>query len=175
MKRIKTRSFRKVKQYEKDKTKISYEIVPKGKNKLLIIILMDSGGAVMKWLNPRINKFSINENTYFTEKGGVYATKNYVFVSVYIEGCSLPINHTLLPKKIEKKIFVNPDTDKTEEIDITYIANLNFDSKIADICLNRHLADSFTKPPKDVRGVITLLLLIVAVLVGLVGVGLQVA
>lgn len=155
-----------------EKLNIQFEVVPKGKGKILVLVLTDSGGVIFKWISPRTTTFRINQNTYFAEKSGVYVSKNNVLVSIYVEGCSLPINHSLLHTEMEQRTYLDPITKQEVSIDVPIIAELKFDSRIVDICLNRGLADEFTKPVKDVRGVVTLILLCICVIVGLVNAGL---
>jgi len=159
----------KIRRYKQDNDKS--EVVPKRKNKVLAIILRENKSTLWKWISYKANQFRVGKHTYFKEPSGMYLSKNKVLCSFYVEGVSVPINHTLLERKKEVKEIIDPNTGEKKFVSVDTISNLKFDSEVVDILLNRGLADEFTKVHLDARGLATIVLLILVVLLGLANLG----
>lgn len=141
-------------------------------NKILCIILLEGKGSKWVWINDDTERFSIHNNTYFIEDGGTYL-KNKIRFMIFLEGVSLPLHHGYLDKEVVTKTFVNKDTGESKNVDITKIKGLNFDSKVIDILLNKHLSDEFTKVHMDLPNMVIVILLAVSVILGLINIGLR--
>lgn len=147
-------SIAKIKRVRRSKDTVE----PLERSKLLAIILRRNKSTLWKWVSYKADRFTVDKNLYFREPSGVYLSSNKVLVSVYIEGISTPFSHDQVTQTMEERSFINPDTGKTETISIPVIEGLKIDSELADILFNRKLADEFTKVQLDAKGMFTLLL-----------------
>jgi hypothetical protein len=150
---------------DKEGTVTKYKVkelyaIPKPKNRLLAIILKNNKSTAWKWVDRSKEYFSHDQNTYFIDSSGTYLSSNRVLCSMYIEGISTPISHKNIVITEEIVEFENPITGEKEETTIRLINDLKIDSKVVDICLNRHLADEFTRTSLDKKGIAMFLLLI---------------
>lgn len=139
------------------------------KRRILAIVLTEGHGSRWVWLNENQDRFSIAENTYFKLDGGTYIRGSMRFM-IFMESVSLPIGHQYIQREEIEKTIVDRQTGEDKTITINKIKGLNFDSKIADILLNRHLADEFTKTHFDLPNLIIIILLIVTVVLGVLNI-----
>lgn len=140
-------------------------VFPAQKNKLLAIILRENKSSHWKWIDYDREFFRVGKHTYFKEPRGTYLSENKVLVAVYIEGICIPVSHKYIKKQKVKRPYVDPN-GKEIEIEVTVIEGMKFDSEIADMLLNRHLADEFLKNPADSGMIIIVVLLILSVIFG---------
>lgn len=145
------------------------------KGHILCIILHEGKGSTWYQLDEIYDRFSVNENTYFKVDDGTYQKDHRTRFMIYLEGISLPIHHGYIQREEVYKEIINPDTKEKKLFRIFKIKGLNFDSKVIDILLNRHLADEFTKNHLDLPNLVLLILVVVTLIVSVIGVGVQFA
>ena len=171
MRRIRIRKKDKVKGIEIEKL-TNKEFIKTKTGKILCIILHEGKGSTWYWLPDNQERFSINENTYFKVDNGTYL-KDTIRFMLFLEGISIPINHGYIEKEeIEKTIHDN-DTNTDKTIKINKIKGLNFDSKVIDILLNRHLADEFTKTHMDLPNLVIIILLVATLITSIVSIAVE--
>jgi len=144
------------------------------KRKLLCIILHEGKGSTWYWLDETKERFSVKGNTYFRTDEGTYV-KGLIRFIIYFEGVSLPIHHGYIEREVKEKIITDRETGKERKVKISLIKGLKYDSKIADILLNRHLADVFTKQHMDLPNMIIVILLSVTIIIGIINIALKFA
>ena len=152
------------------------EIVPKEpwhKGRFLAIICRRNKSCIWVWVLLNKHHFSIDGHTYIRDPKGIYISKNKILFSLYMEGISIPISHEQIKEKIVSVPYIDPISKEQRKMDITTVNELKFDSSIVDIFVNRHLADEFTRTYIDKTGMGVLLLLIVNIVVGIIGIGVQ--
>lgn len=66
----------------------------RAKNSILVIILRKNKSAVLCRVPMACKEFSIDGNTYFNVQSGSYLLPKNTIISVYLEGCVLPIEHS---------------------------------------------------------------------------------
>ena len=159
MKKIKIRKIKNIKQIENTKNT---------KNQILCIILKEGKGSKWIWLKEEEERFSLDGNTYFKLDSGTYI-KGITRLMVYLEGISTPIGHSNIEFEEKEIEIINKDTGKTEKTIIKKIKGLKFDSKIADIILNREIASEFTKQHMDLPNLIIIILLITGIISNIIG------
>lgn len=158
----------------KELNKIGKSGLKSRKRRILCIILHEGKGSTWYWLNETQELFSINENTYFKVDAGTYL-KDVVRFMIFLEGVSVPIHHGYIEREEITKEIEDKDTGKNKKYRFWKIKGLNFDSKVIDILLNRHLADEFTKQHMDVPNLVIIILLCVTLIIGFVNIGLHFA
>jgi len=147
--------------------KIRTVVEPKPKDKLLAVILKEGKSSYWKWVDFKQSRFKHSGNTYFIEPSGIYLSTNNILYSTYLEGVTMPISHSNLVVQTEEVKYNDPITKEEKTETISYIGNIKVDSKIANILLDRHLADEFTKEPMDTKGAAMFILLIGIVILGI--------
>ena len=175
-KHVKMRTYREVREFlDKDtgkKIRVHEAFAePKPRNKLLAIILKNNKSTIWKWVDRSKEFFSHDNNTYFVDSSGTYLSDNKVLCSTYVEGISTPISHKNIVITQEKIDYIDPMTGEEKTTTVSLINDLKIDSKIVDICLNRHLADEFNKTALDKKGLAIFLLLIANLIVGIGALG----
>jgi hypothetical protein len=155
-----------------DISKVSKRGLRLRKGKILCIILHEGKGSTWYQLDDQQDRFSVNQNTYFKVDDGTYV-KDTVRFMIYLEGISLPLHHGYIQREEIIKDVVDKDTGLTKKYKLYKIKGLNFDSKVIDILLNRHLADEFTKQHLDLPNLVLLILVIVVLIVGFINLGVQ--
>lgn len=149
-------------------TEVKQKILKSKKNCFVAIILRESKNASILYIPNRISRFSYEGNIYFNTAKGKYLNYRTV-VSVYLEGCVLPIDNSYLQYEEQYILYYddknNPVTNIKDVDDITKILldsdgnpittengfivsdikesikGLEFDSKTADILFESNLAD----------------------------------
>lgn len=76
-------------------------------NKILVIILRKNKSAVACYIPMSCKSFCIDGNTYFNVQSGTYLMPKSMLVSVYLEGCVLPLEHNYI--KYEKHFVLLTD------------------------------------------------------------------
>lgn len=142
------------------------------RGRILCIILHEGKGSTWYQLPDQQDRFSVNQNTYFKVDDGTYV-KDTVRFMIYLEGISLPLHHGYIQREEVVKDIVDRDTGLKKTYKLFKIRGLNFDSKVIDILLNRHLADEFTKQHMDLPNLVLIILVVATLIVGLVSVGVQ--
>lgn len=90
------------------KTKLKKELRFKLKhNKILVIILRKNKSSVACYIPMSCKSFAIDGNTYFNVQSGTYLMPKNMLISVYLEGCVLPIEHNYI--KYEKHFVLLSD------------------------------------------------------------------
>lgn len=158
MKKIKVRNA-KIKEADKPK---------KAKNRILCIILKEGKGSKWVWIEENEERFSIDGNTYFKLDSGTYI-KGITRLMIYLEGISTPIGHSNIDYENKEIEIKNKETGKINKTIIKKIKGLKFDSKIADIILNREIASEFTKQHMDLPNLIIIVLLIANLISSILG------
>jgi hypothetical protein len=144
------------------------------KGSILCLILIEGKSAEFLWVSQDQDRFSYQQNTYFVSSQGTYLYgKKRLRVATYLEGISLPVQHSYIEREKVTKTIINRDTGKEEEVTLTQIKGLKFDSNVIDMLLNRHLADEFTKQHMDIPNLILIVLLVVALILGVINIILQ--
>jgi hypothetical protein len=161
-----------VRRTKKEDSVVKHEVEPIKRNRILAIVLRENKSMLWRWVPYNIDMFRIGKNTYFKEPSGVYLSRNKVLCSIYVEGVSVPINHSQLERGIEKKTYIDHESGAEITIDVPVISNLKFDSEITDILLNRHIADEFTKVRVDAKGLLTVILMIFMIVLNFIVIGL---
>jgi len=167
---------KRVKVRKRKKTKAVKHLEPlkiHTKNKIMCIILGENKAADMIWVSYSKSMFSYKENTYFLVPEGVYlnaSEKDKVIVSVYLEGISTPLTHKHIKRKMVKRIIVK-EGNKTENVNVSIIDGLKYDSKIIDVLLNRGLAEIFTRIREDKIIYLMFMLIIISMILTIVSIG----
>lgn len=150
---------------EKDKK----EIEPKGKNKVLAIILKESHGLKWLWVRNDADSFTLDKNFYFIYESGMYITGNGIRSCLYLEGVSTPITHANLDREKIEKIVADAQGNK-HKIEIVKIKGLKWDSKVIFMLLNRKLADIFLRVPVNTSGLILFIALLILIVLNIVNI-----
>lgn len=162
-KAIKKEDYKNKEEFKFDK---KTDLVPSKNDKLLIIILSETKGAI--FLYRKFDKFTtvfrFNKGKYFIENEAIYTTRNGTRTSVYIEGVSLPLKTKYVEKILKKVKYVDIDgTQKETEVQVP--KGLRFDAKIFDTFSNREFAEVFTKPPQTKLELFIIILTFVSVII----------
>jgi len=163
---VKVVKIRNAKRVIDDKSKVTLKLY---KNRVLCVILGESKGANLIWINSTHDSFSYNNNTYFLQDEGIFITPDNVRCCVYLEGVSTPISPKYIQKElIKRKIKVE---GKEKEVTVAVIKGLKYDSKIIDVLLNRGLARIFTNIKEDKIFYIVFFMTLALTVIGIVNIG----
>ena len=81
----------------RSRNKLSKEITIKPKkHTFMALILRKNGSAVFCYIPVSCKSFSVEGNTYFNVKSGSYIVSKSSIITVYLEGCVMPIEHRYL-------------------------------------------------------------------------------
>jgi len=149
------------------------DLIPKKRNKLIIIMLSEDKG--ISFINRKFNKewgtFRYNKGKYIIEKDSIHISRNGCRICIYIEGISLPLKSSYV-EKILKKVTYTTITGEEKTETIQTIKGLKFDAKIFDTFSNREFAEIFTKPPVKTFEYMILIFSIVSLVIGCIDAGL---
>jgi len=139
----------------------------KATKKNLAIILKENSGCVFKWISKKLDRFSVDENTYFNTDSSNYISDNSIVVSVYLEGIPTALSHKNVEKEtVTKELTLLDGT--TKKFSFEKIKGVSVDSKVIDYLLNRGLTDEFTKPKigfgSAIQTLLTIIMLILLVI-----------
>lgn len=157
------------------------DIVPKKKNRLIIIMFNDSKGCsiiLRKFHNKlELDFFKYRNGMYIIDNESIHITNNGCRVAFYMEGISTPIKMSNIERVTETIDYVDLYGNKQKST-IEKIKGLKFDSKILDTFANRKFAELFTKQTMDnfqffilIIGLITMVVSVIACIVSYVRVG----
>lgn len=76
-------------------------------NKILVIILRKNKSAIACYIPMSCKSFAVDGNTYFNVQSGTYLLPKSMLLSIYLEGCVLPIEHNYI--KYEKHFVLLTD------------------------------------------------------------------
>jgi len=159
----------------------STDIVPKKKNRLIIIMFNESKGCsilLRKFYNKlEVDYFKYRSGIYIIDNEAIHITSNGGRIAFYLEGISTPIKMSNIEKFVETIEYTDLYGHK-QKCQINKIKGLKFDAKILDTFTNRRFAELFTKQTMDnfqffilIIGIITMITSIIACIVSYVRVG----
>ena len=87
------------------------------KDKGIALILRKNKSAIMIQIPNKIVRFSIDNNTYFNVQSGCYnLSPKHQLISVYLEGCCLPIEHRYITYEKHIILLTDKNGDNVKEI-----------------------------------------------------------
>lgn len=115
--------------------------------------------------------FTHDGHYYFITPKGVYLSTQGFLVASYLEGISIPIDHSFIEYQTQKIKIHNEITNKDEVHDLKFIKGLKLSSDVVYMILNQKLADMFTRVPLDLPNFLLAILLLASVILGFVNIG----
>jgi hypothetical protein len=103
------------------------------RNTFIAIILRKNKSAVLCRIPMSVKEFSIDGNTYFSVQSGAYICPKQTILSIYLEGCVLPLEHSYIQYEkynvLLKDKLGNLVKEITPDIPSTIINDLPTDAK----------------------------------------------